>query len=158
MSEPQTTDEENESPRTVRITFIILAFAAGCLLLPPRQWVSAGMMGGVTLLLAFIWRADLKSWWEEGKDDPKAKALKAAPSDGLSPKTTITTDASPTLTANPSPTLTADPSPTLTPGPSPTLTPGPSRVNGRGEEEVQRDGDTETEKVTESEREPEPSP
>jgi hypothetical protein len=40
-----------EDPATVRRTFIWLALAAALLLLPPRQWISSGIMAGVTLLL-----------------------------------------------------------------------------------------------------------
>lgn len=73
-SKPHEGSNGVEDPATVRRTFIWLALAATVMLLPPRQWVSAGIMGVVTLGL-FVWHM-----WKQGKaeDAKKAEAAKAA--------------------------------------------------------------------------------
>jgi hypothetical protein len=81
MADPEETTKEeppladgSDSPRHVHITFVVLAFAAGCLLLPPRQWISSGMMFGLSILLAINWRDDMAAWLlGDGEKKPHSK-------------------------------------------------------------------------------------
>ena len=53
---PNETDDPSfpaEDPASLRRTFIILTFVAGCVCLPPRQWVSAGILGVLSGYLFF---------------------------------------------------------------------------------------------------------
>jgi hypothetical protein len=65
---------EEDGP-SIRRTFVILTFVAGCFLLPPRQWVSAiilfALSGGL-----FFWNMR-RSAREKAAQDAKLKAATA---------------------------------------------------------------------------------
>ena len=68
--EPEAKAEKTES---VRITFVVLTFAGGCLLLPPRQWISAGILIALSMVLGTIWRRDIGEWlFPPDPEPPKA--------------------------------------------------------------------------------------
>ncbi len=43
-TEPEVEPPSEEDKSAIRRTFVILTFVAGCILLPPRQWVSAAIL------------------------------------------------------------------------------------------------------------------
>ncbi|MFO0611766.1 MAG: hypothetical protein U0414_04200 [Polyangiaceae bacterium] len=96
---PQEGSNAVEDPATVRRTFLWCSLAATLLLLPPRQWVSAGIMAAATLGL-FVWHRMKLRVETRSASPPKVDGGAVAPS---------ATNSEPPSTDEPEPTSDADP-------------------------------------------------
>ena len=80
LDRTSTESSPEEDAPSLRRTFVILTFVAGCLLLPPRQWVSAAILfvlSGALLFRHFRVSAREQAARDETKRRVTAAALEA---------------------------------------------------------------------------------
>lgn len=79
VTAPEVELPAEEDKASLRRTFVILTFVGACILLPPRQWVSAGILFVVSGALLFRHRRIQKREEALRPKPPKPIAAQAAP-------------------------------------------------------------------------------